>query len=97
MATMNTEEQSAIQRAVQIVGSQLALSKALGVTPVTVNQWVRPVGAQNHRPIPPKQCVRIEQLTGGVVSRRDLRPDDWSAIWPELIATQPQQPAGQGV
>ncbi len=87
------EEQSAIQRAVQLVGSQLALSKALGVTPVTVNQWVRPMGAQNRRPVPPKQCVRIEQLTAGAVTRRDLRPEDWRDIWPELAG---QQPEGQG-
>lgn len=91
---MNTEAQTAIQRAVDLLGSQLALSRALGVTPVTVNQWVRPLGSQNRRPVPPKQCVRIEQLTAGAVTRRELRPDDWHAIWPELAE---QQPEGQGV
>lgn len=30
-------------------------------------------------------CVRIERVTGGAVTRRDLRPDDWHQIWPELV------------
>lgn len=30
-------------------------------------------------------CVRIRRSTGGAVTRRDLRPDDWHQIWPELV------------
>lgn len=41
------------------------------------------------RPVSPARCVQIERLTGGVVSRRELRPADWQDIWPELA----QQPA----
>lgn len=80
---MNTSEISAIHRAVRLMGSQLNLARQLQVTPVTVNQWLRPAGAKNARPIPPKQCVRIEQVTGGAVTRKDLRPDDFAEIWPE--------------
>jgi DNA-binding transcriptional regulator YdaS (Cro superfamily) len=29
--------------------------------------------------------VQIERATAGAVTRRDLRPDDWGDIWPELI------------
>jgi DNA-binding transcriptional regulator YdaS (Cro superfamily) len=86
---MTTPEPIAIRRAVELLGSQLALAKALGVTPVTVNQWVRPSGANSSRPVPPKQCVRIELLTAGRVSRRELRPADWRDIWPELLAQDP--------
>jgi DNA-binding transcriptional regulator YdaS (Cro superfamily) len=32
----------------------------------------------------PALCVSIERSTGGAVTRRDLRPDDWQDIWPEL-------------
>ena len=32
----------------------------------------------------PKLCVRIEECTKKKVTRKVLRPDDWSAIWPEL-------------
>ena len=32
----------------------------------------------------PARCVVIEQMSHGIVSRKDLRPDDWKLIWPEL-------------
>jgi DNA-binding transcriptional regulator YdaS (Cro superfamily) len=28
-------------------------------------------------------AVQIEEATNGDVSRKDSRPDDWNAIWPE--------------
>lgn len=34
-------------------------------------------------------CVAIEGVTDGKVTRRDLRPDDWQDIWPELADPQP--------
>jgi len=37
----------------------------------------------------PALCVQIERLTGGQLSRRDLRPEDWHAIWPELSSGHP--------
>ena len=39
---------------------------------------------QDGRKPSPELCVQIEQATDGKVTRRDLRPDDWAAIWPEL-------------
>lgn len=32
----------------------------------------------------PVLAVALEKATYGAVTRRDLRPDDWQAIWPEL-------------
>lgn len=29
-------------------------------------------------------CVAIEQQSQRVVTRKDLRPDDWHLLWPEL-------------
>lgn len=29
-------------------------------------------------------CVLIERESGGAVSRKDLRPNDWLETWPEL-------------
>lgn len=44
----------------------------------------------------PVVCSRVESLSGCVVTRRDLRPKDWSQIWPELDATAPAaQPVGE--
>lgn len=34
----------------------------------------------------PELCVAIEEQSGRKVTRRDLRPDDWPRIWPELRA-----------
>lgn len=31
-------------------------------------------------------AARVEHETGGVVTRQQLRPDDWMIIWPELAA-----------
>lgn len=41
-------------------------------------------------------CVSIETETQGAVRRQDLRPDDWSRIWPELIGQDQTQAEGQG-
>lgn len=30
-------------------------------------------------------CVAIERASGGQISRKDLRPEDWHLIWPELV------------
>lgn len=29
-------------------------------------------------------CVLIERESNGLVGRKNLRPDDWAAVWPEL-------------
>ena len=36
--------------------------------------------------ISPARCVDIEIATNRVVTRKDLRPNDWFKIWPELSA-----------
>lgn len=64
---MNTSHFRGIGKAAKYFGSQLALAKALNVTPVAVNQWFRSEHAKNARPVPPKQCVRIERLTSCAV------------------------------
>lgn len=56
-----------------------ALAKLLNVSTAAVNQWL-----YRRRPVPVAQCVRVEQITSGVVTRKMLRPNDWQKIWPEL-------------
>lgn len=34
----------------------------------------------------PALASAIERATNGAVTRRDLRPDDWHLIWPELAS-----------
>ena len=47
--------------------------------------------AYGYRPCSPEMAVLLERNTGNAVTRRDLRPDDWQAIWPELVTTTDKQ------
>jgi DNA-binding transcriptional regulator YdaS (Cro superfamily) len=60
-------------------GAQAELARKLKVTPVLVHQWA------NSRPVPIDRCLAIEIATNGEVTRKDLRPDDWFKIWPDLF------------
>lgn len=73
------QPESTMKRVADAVGGQAALANICGVTPQAVSQWVRGI-----RPIPVERCAAIERATNGVVTRRDLRPNDWHLIWPEL-------------
>ena len=55
------------------------MASVIGVKPPTVSQWTK-----GKRPVPPRRCTAIEKATGGIISRRDLRPNDWGSLWPEL-------------
>ncbi len=79
-----------ISRAAEILGSQRALADAVGVTPGAVSQW-----ALGIHPVPIERAVQIDRATSGAVTRRDLRPDDWGDIWPELIDAEHPWPAKQ--
>lgn len=35
----------------------------------------------------PITCVNIEYFSSGAVTRKELRPNDWESIWPELKNT----------
>ena len=61
------------------------LAKQIGAHVPDVSRWVT-----GERPVPIERCVAIERATGGVVTRRDLRPDDWQDIWPELVGLDSQ-------
>ena len=68
-------------------GRALKLAKDIDVPPSFVSKMV--AGSKS---VPIERCVPIERATGGEVSRRDLRPDDWRDIWPELAAPENIQP-----
>jgi DNA-binding transcriptional regulator YdaS (Cro superfamily) len=56
------------------------VAEKLEVPPPLLSQW------KLGRPIPVERCPQIEKVTNGMVTRKDLRPDDWQKIWPELDA-----------
>lgn len=64
---------------IKVRGRQAAIARAIEVSPVLIHQW-----AAELRAVPIERCNAIEQATGGSVTRKDLRPNDWQSIWPEL-------------
>lgn len=73
----------------QTRGAQAFLARALGIPQSLPSAWAAS-DPDKRRPVPIERCIAIERVTGGAVTRRDLRPDDWMLIWPEL-ATQPKE------
>ena len=60
-------------------GTASKLAAFLGVSSSYLSQMASGLSA-----ISEKRCVQIEKFSEGRLSRRDLRPDDWHLIWPEL-------------
>lgn len=50
--------------------------------------------AYGYRPCSPELAVLLERNTDNAVTRRDLRPTDWLAIWPELERRKADRRAG---
>ena len=75
----------------QARGRQAALASALNVTNPNVSGWV---AGQKQPGI--KTALAIERFTNGEVTRKELRPDDWHEIWPELATPQPTPTAQEG-
>jgi DNA-binding transcriptional regulator YdaS (Cro superfamily) len=66
---------NAIERAIQRVGSQASLARALGVAQQVVNNWLR------RGNVPAAHCPSIEKATAGLVTCEELRPDvDWAYL-----------------
>ncbi len=59
-----------ILKAIDACGTQEELAKRIEVSQGFVSQLARGV-----RPVPPALCRRIEEATGGAVTREVLRPD----------------------
>jgi DNA-binding transcriptional regulator YdaS (Cro superfamily) len=68
-------------------GRKAALAKAIGVHAPDISRWIAGV-----RPIPSKYGAAIEAATGGIVTRKDLFPNDWRSIWPELERRRSPKP-----
>jgi len=64
--------------AIDKAGGVGKLALAIGVVQSAVSNW-RKRGC-----VPIDHCASIELAVNGAVTRRDLRPDDWQKIWPEL-------------
>ena len=78
-------------------GSASRLAEAIGAYSSDISDW-----AKELRPVPVKFAVAIEAATNRCVKRKDLFPNDYLEIWPELIESEGAPPvpatetAGQG-
>jgi DNA-binding transcriptional regulator YdaS (Cro superfamily) len=73
----NTTQQSPLRSAIALFPTLQAFADEVGQKYQTVQQWER-------NGVPVEHCVAVEKATKGKVTRKDLRPDDWKSIWPEL-------------
>ena len=69
---------------IDLLGKPAKVAKLCGVTVQAVCQW------RNNNAIPAAPLMliaaTIERESHGLVSRKDLFPDTWALIWPELQA-----------
>ncbi|HHY0486651.1 TPA: transcriptional regulator [Vibrio parahaemolyticus] len=81
---MKKNQRQSIKKAVYVAGTQEELAKAAGVSQQMISKLLN----NPSLPISSKTAVAIELATKGKVSRKELKPDDWFLIWPELRGTQ---------
>jgi DNA-binding transcriptional regulator YdaS (Cro superfamily) len=66
---MDASNETALARAIAIIGSQKRLADLLGIKPPSVHEWVV-------KGVPPaERCRAIEAATEGKVTVHHLRPD----------------------
>ncbi|MGM8210955.1 helix-turn-helix domain-containing protein [Escherichia coli] len=65
------KENYSFKQACAVVGGQSAMARLLGVSPPSVNQWIKGV-----RQLPAERCPAIERATRGEVLCEELRPDN---------------------
>lgn len=62
-------------------GKAAQIAKEMDVSPSYLSQMVAGTA-----PISPARAVLFEQVLSGAVTRKDIYPNDWHLIWPELIS-----------
>lgn len=68
-------------------GRASRLAEAAGIPRSFLSQIIA-----GDRPMPPAYVLAIETATGGEVTRREMRPNDWEAIWPEAKVKPRRRP-----
>lgn len=77
----------AAAQAVALMGGAVQAAKKLCVSNYqTIQSWAT-------KGVPVAYSATVERLIEGRVTRRELYPDDWRDIWPELVDAGPAKPA----
>lgn len=77
----------AIARAIEAAGGPAKVARLLGVTTQAVCFW-----RDGRREVPERYGAAIESACGATVTRRELWPDTWHQVWPELVAGEGASP-----
>jgi DNA-binding transcriptional regulator YdaS (Cro superfamily) len=70
---------NSLDKAIHLCGGLSLLAEKIGTSSARLGNW-------RVRGVPVEHCLAVEKATDGQVTRKDLRPDDWQNIWPELAA-----------
>jgi DNA-binding transcriptional regulator YdaS (Cro superfamily) len=65
-------------------GRQAALARAIGAHAPDVSRW-----AKGTKSLPMRHAAAIEVATGGLVTRKEMFPNEWQRNWPELAQQSP--------
>ena len=70
------------------LGGTFAVAELVGIRPPSVSEW------KQRGTIPQDKLMRLATIAEarGISSRKELFPDSWQAIWPELAATDHRAP-----
>lgn len=74
---MSKQNLNPIQTASAKAGSQKALASFLSVSPAYINQL-----CLSGKPLAARHCKKVSDEFG--ISLKDMRPNDWHELWPEL-------------
>ena len=83
-----------VARAIELSGGPAVVARALNVTTQTVCFY-----RDGDRRLKTDHGATLESLSGGMVTRKQMWPESWARIWPELAApdTASTQAAEDGV
>lgn len=81
---MSAMTKTAIERVFEIVGSEAEVARRLKVSSEAVRKW--------KKTLPPPRARQLEDLTGGAVTRYDLRPDIFGEAPAMVRAPDPEAP-----
>lgn len=73
-------------------GNATALADKIGVSLSYLSQLAA-IDPEKRAALSPIRAVQIEEATDRLVTRQEMRPDDWHLIWPELRAATEKEAA----
>ncbi|MDM0003912.1 YdaS family helix-turn-helix protein [Variovorax sp. J22G73] len=81
-----------VNQLLDALGGTAAVAELFGIKQPSVSEW-RKSGR-----IPDDKLIRLAPIAEarGIVSRKELFPNDWQAIWPELADMKASVAVGEG-